>query len=126
LAYLLITSGQGVKFLVHVTSPKGWPPAPFQFNLVENWNATNDFICYGRKGELATNSREQQEAVTLSLQLLQNCMMLISTILVERTIEDEDLWGRLSAEDFRAMTPLFHRTSILMAGFPLIWRGLRF
>ena len=36
-------------------------------NVVENWNATNDFICYGRQGELATNSREQQEVVTLSL-----------------------------------------------------------
>jgi TnpA family transposase len=23
-------------------------------NVVENWNATNDFICYGRQGELAT------------------------------------------------------------------------
>jgi hypothetical protein len=33
------------------------------------WNATDDFICYGRQGELATNSREQQEVVTLSLQL---------------------------------------------------------
>jgi hypothetical protein len=22
-------------------------------NVVENWNATNDFICYGRQGELA-------------------------------------------------------------------------
>jgi TnpA family transposase len=39
-------------------------------NVVENWNATNDFICFGRQGELATNSREQQEIVTLSLQLL--------------------------------------------------------
>jgi TnpA family transposase len=36
-------------------------------NVVENWNPTNDFICYGRQGELATNSREQQEVVTLSL-----------------------------------------------------------
>ena len=77
-------------------------------NVVENWNATNDFICYGRQGELATNSREQQEIVTLSLQLLQNCLMLINTILVERTIEQEGLWERLSAEDFRALTPLFH------------------
>ena len=57
--------------------------------MVENWNATNDFLCYGRQGELATNSREQQEIVTLSLQLLQNCLMLINTILVERTIEQE-------------------------------------
>jgi len=45
---------------------------------------------------------------TLSLQLLQNCLMLINTILVERTIEREGLWERLSAEDLRALTPLFH------------------
>jgi len=77
-------------------------------NVVENWNATTDFICYGRQAELATNSREQQEVVTLSLQLLQNCLMLINTILLERTIEQEGLWERLSAEDFRALTPLFH------------------
>ena len=77
-------------------------------NVVENWNATNDFICYGRQGELATNSREQQEVVTLSLQLLQNCLMLINTLLVERTIEREGLWERLTTEDFRALTPLFH------------------
>jgi TnpA family transposase len=77
-------------------------------NVVENWNVTNDFICYGRQGELATNSREQQEVVTLSLQLLQNCLMLINTLLVERTIEREGLWERLTTEDFRALTPLFH------------------
>jgi TnpA family transposase len=77
-------------------------------NVVENWNATNDFLCYGRRGKLATNSREQQEIVTLSLQLLQNCLMLINTLLIERTIERESLWERLSDEDLRALTPLFH------------------
>ena len=77
-------------------------------NVVENWNATNDFICYGRQGELATNNREQQEVVTLSLQLLQNCLVLINTLLVERTIEREGLWERLTTEDLRALTPLFH------------------
>jgi TnpA family transposase len=77
-------------------------------NVVENWNATNDFLCYGRQGELATNSREQQEIVTLSLQLLQNCLMLVNTLLVERTIEREGLWERLTVEDRRALTPLFH------------------
>ncbi len=77
-------------------------------NVVENWNATNDFICYGRQGELATNNREQQEVVTLSLQLLQNCLMLINTLLLERTIEREGMWERLTAEDLRALTPLFH------------------
>ena len=62
----------------------------------------------GRQGELATTSREQQEIVTLSLQLLQNCLMLINTLLLERTIEREGLWERLSPEDLRALTPLFH------------------
>ena len=41
---------------------------------------------------------------TLSLQLLQNCLMLINTLLVERTIEREGLWGQFSAEDRRALT----------------------
>jgi len=77
-------------------------------NVVENWNATNDFMCYGRQGELASNSREQQEIVTLSLQLLQNCLLLINTLLLERTIEREGWWEHLSAKDLRALTPLFH------------------
>jgi TnpA family transposase len=77
-------------------------------NVVENGNATNDFICYGRQGALATTSREQQEIVTLSLQLVQNCLMRINTLLLEQTIERDGLWERLSAEDRRALTPLFH------------------
>ena len=43
----------------------------------------------GRPREGSANSREQQEIVTLSLQLLQNSLMLIKTILVEQTIERE-------------------------------------
>ena len=88
-------------------------------NVIENWNATNDFICFGRQGELATNSQEQQEIVTLSLQLLQNCLMLINTILVERTIEREGLWERLGAEDPRALTPLFYGHVNLYGQFAL-------
>jgi hypothetical protein len=44
----------------------------------------------------------------LSLQLLQNCLMLINTLLLERTLERDGFWERLSAEDLRALTPLFH------------------
>ena len=68
-------------------------------------NSTNEFICYGRQGELATNSRQQQEATTLSLQLLQNCLMLINTVLIQRTIDRQGLWARLQPEDFRALIP---------------------
>src|SRR5262249_42273464 len=44
-------------------------------NVVERWNGANEFICYGRQGVYATNSRERQEISTLALQLLQNCLM---------------------------------------------------
>jgi hypothetical protein len=57
----------------------------------------------------------QQEVVALSLQLLQ---------MVERTIEQEALWGRLSVKDLRALTPYSTAISILMASFRSTWRGL--
>src|ERR1700693_3695940 len=44
----------------------------------------------------------------LSLQLLQNCLMLINTILIQRTIDRQGLWARLQPADFRALTPLFY------------------
>jgi TnpA family transposase len=77
-------------------------------NVVERWNAANDFLCYGRQGILTMNSREQQEVMTLSLQLLQNCLMLINTLLVEHTIAQHRLLDSLSGEDRRALTPLFY------------------
>jgi TnpA family transposase len=77
-------------------------------NVVERWNGVNDFICYGKHGIFTTNSREQQEISALCLQLLQNCLMLINTILVEQTIERHELMERLSVEDLRALSPLFY------------------
>ncbi|MEJ7863380.1 MAG: Tn3 family transposase [Pyrinomonadaceae bacterium] len=77
-------------------------------NIVERWNSVNDFIRYGRQSVFATNSREHQEISTLALQLLQNCLMLINTILVQKTIEKEQMINRLSVEDLRALSPLFY------------------
>lgn len=77
-------------------------------NVVERWNAANDFLCYGRQGIFATNSRAQQEISTLCLQLLQNGLMLINTLLVERTIAQHQLLARFSEADRRALTPLFY------------------
>ena len=30
-------------------------------NVVENYNGVNDYICFGKRGELASNRREEQE-----------------------------------------------------------------
>ena len=64
------------------------------------------------------NSREQQKIVTLSLQLLQKCLMLINTILVEQTIEREGVWERLSAEIFEHRHRCSTDTSIPMDSLP--------
>jgi TnpA family transposase len=77
-------------------------------SVVERWNAANDFLCYGRQGIFATNSREQQEISSLCLQLLQNCLMLSNTLLVERTLAQHQLLDQLSEEDRRALSPLFY------------------
>jgi TnpA family transposase len=48
-------------------------------NVIENWNSANDFIWYGKGGEIATNNREEQEIAILSLHLLQICLVYINT-----------------------------------------------
>jgi TnpA family transposase len=77
-------------------------------NVVENWNSAADFIHYGKGREIATNNRENQEISLLSLHLLQNCLVLINTILVEQIIEEKKMLEKLSLEDLRALTPLFY------------------
>jgi len=75
-------------------------------NVVENWNAANDFILYGRGGEIATNRLEDQEATMLSLHLLQNCMIYVNTLMFQRVLS-EPIWaGRMGPDERRGITPL--------------------
>ena len=84
-----------------------WARAEAGLNVVERWNEANDFLCYGRQGVFATNNREQQEITTLALQLLQNCLMLINTLLVEKTLEQHQFLPHLTDADYRALPPWF-------------------
>ena len=77
-------------------------------NVVERWNEANDFIRYGRQGLFTTNSREQQEISALCLQLVQNCLMLINSILVEQTVAHHQLLEQFSGDDRRALSALFY------------------
>ncbi len=75
-------------------------------NVVESWNAANDFILYGRGGEIATNRLEDQEATMLSLHLLQNCMIYVNTLMFQRVLS-EPIWaGQMGPDERRGMTPL--------------------
>jgi TnpA family transposase len=75
-------------------------------NVVETWNSANDFILYGRGGEIATNRIEDQEATVLSLHLLQNCMVYVNTLMIQRVLA-EPIWAeRMGAAERRGLTPL--------------------
>ena len=75
-------------------------------NVVENWNSANDFILYGRGGEIATNRIEDQEATVLSLHLLQNCLVYVNTLMIQRVL-GEPIWaGRMGVPERRGLTPL--------------------
>ena len=77
-------------------------------NVIGNWNSTNEFIFYGRGGEIATNRRDDQELAMLSLHLLQNCLVYINTLMVQRVLAAPAWAGRLTSVDLRALTPLFY------------------
>ena len=76
-------------------------------NIAESWNSTVDFICYGGKSEIQTNDPAVQELTVLCLHLLQNTLVLVNTLMLERVLYDDDYIRRVHAIDLDAMTPLF-------------------
>ena len=75
-------------------------------NVVERWNGVNDFIFYGKGGELASNRLESQELSVLSLHLLQICLVYINTLMIQSVLAQKHWSKRLTATDLRAITPL--------------------
>ena len=45
--------------------------------MVENYNGVNDYIRFGKRGELAPNRREEQELGMLCLRILQSSLGLV-------------------------------------------------
>ncbi len=76
-------------------------------NVIEQWNSANDFIFFARRGEVSSNRREDQEASMLSLHLLQNCMVYVNTLMIQKVLARPEWKGRLTARDLHALTPLF-------------------
>jgi TnpA family transposase len=78
-------------------------------NVIENWNGVNDFIFYGKSGEMETNNPVEQELAVLSLHLLQICLVYINTLMLQNVLADP-LWSsQMKEEDRRGLTPLFYR-----------------
>jgi TnpA family transposase len=77
-------------------------------NVIENWNSANDFIWYGKGGEISTNNKEEQEVAILSLHLLQICLVYVNTLLVQKVLGEKVWLEKMQPEDFRGLTPLFY------------------
>lgn len=56
--------------------------------VVDNWNNTNDFIFYGKGGEIATNRSEDQELAALSLHLLQACLVFVNVLMLQAVLAE--------------------------------------
>ena len=75
-------------------------------NVIEQWNGANDFVFFARRGELASNRREDHEVSMLALHLLQNCMVYVNTLMLQQVLAQPHWAERLTATDLRALTPL--------------------
>lgn len=77
-------------------------------NVVERWNGAQDFIYYGKRGEIATNRMEDQELSVLCLHLLQVSLVYINTLMIQRVLAEPRWLERMQDDDYRAMTPLVY------------------
>jgi len=75
-------------------------------NVVEQWNGATDFVFFARRGEMASNRREDHEISMLALHLIQNCMIYINTLMIQRVLAQPHWQGRLTPRDYAALTPL--------------------
>jgi len=77
-------------------------------HVVENWNSANDFILIGNGGDIAAHRQENQEVMMLALHVLQNAMVYIHTLMIQRVLSEPAWRGRMTAEDFRGLMPLLY------------------
>jgi TnpA family transposase len=77
-------------------------------NVVENWNGAHSFIFFGKGGEVASNRLEDQELSVLALHLLQNCLVYVNTLMLQRVLTEPEWLKRMTAEDHRGLTPAIH------------------
>ena len=77
-------------------------------NVVENWNSANNFVFFGKGGEIATNRVRDQETVAHALHLLQSSLVYVNTRMVQSVLRNPDVVARLSPEELRDLSPLIY------------------
>lgn len=77
-------------------------------NVGEDWNSAIGFIFFGNNGEIQKNQVEDQEIAVRSLQLLQNCLLYINTLKIQKTVKERRWLEKTTREDLRALSPLIY------------------
>jgi TnpA family transposase len=77
-------------------------------NVIESWNSANDFIFFGKGGEMASNRADDQEISMLSLHLLQLALVYVNTLMIQQILAEPAWSGRLNSHDLRGITPLLY------------------
>ena len=77
-------------------------------NVIENWNSANDFIFFGKGGEMASNRTDDQEISMLSLHLVQLSLVYVNTLMIQQVLAESAWKNRLNANDRRGITPLIY------------------
>jgi TnpA family transposase len=75
--------------------------------VVENWNSVNGFIYFARGAEIASNRVDDQEVAMLCLHLLQICLVYVNTLMLQQILNEPEWRNRMTAADWRGLTPLF-------------------
>jgi TnpA family transposase len=75
-------------------------------NVIEQWNGATDFVFFARRGEMASNRREDHEVSMLALHLIQNCMVYINTLMIQKVLTQQRWQNAMTPRDYAALTPL--------------------
>lgn len=78
-------------------------------NVIENWNSTNDFILYGKGGEISSNRLQTQELTVLSMHLLLASLVYINTLMIQHVLAQPGWLQRMTEPDWRGLTPLIYQ-----------------
>ncbi|MFK3781397.1 Tn3 family transposase [Agrobacterium sp. NPDC089420] len=66
------------------------------------------FVFFGKGGEIATNRVNEQEVSALALHLLQASLVYVNTRMLQTVLVEPKWAGRMTAEDYRGLTPLIY------------------
>lgn len=103
--------GKAVKtiFLCHYLHSEGLRREIHEgLNVIESWNSANLFIGYGKTGEFTGRRLADQEVSMLALQLLQNSLIYVNTLMLQQVLRQPH-WERVMTDaDWRGLTALFY------------------